>query len=142
MPRAMTLETLRARKIARLAGPANRSLIVGVAVLLLAAACQVQPGGRREHLVEVDMTTEQWAFDPAVLRVRQGDTVVLRIESLDIVHGFGLPEFGVGRSTPPGRVTTIRFVADRPGTYTYFCTVFCGTGHPGHRGRLIVEPAP
>lgn len=142
MSTAMTAETMNASKIAALASPANRWLIVGLAVLLLAAACQGQPGGRREHVVEVEMTTEQWEFGPPVLRVRQGDTVVLRIESLDVVHGFGLPEFRVDQPTPPGRVTTIRFVADKPGTYTYFCTVFCGTGHPDHRGTLIVEPAP
>lgn len=119
-------------------------LLLGLLTLLLGASCRSgapSPDGGAEHLVEVEMTSEQWEFKPETLRVKQGDVIVLRIESLDVVHGFGLPEFGVDRPTPPGKATTIRFVAEKPGTYTFFCTVFCGTGHPNHKGTLIVEPA-
>lgn len=119
-------------------------LLLALLTLLLSGACRVgRDSAERgaEHVVKVEMTTEQWEFKPDTLRVREGDVVILRIESLDVVHGLGLPEFGVDRPTPPGKVTTIRFVADEPGEYTFFCTVFCGTGHPDHKGTLIVEPA-
>lgn len=119
----------------------NLPILALLALVLLGAGCQSLPGGDQEHVVQVDMTSEQWEFKPATLRVKQGDTVILRIKSLDVVHGFGLPEFGADQPTPPGQETTIRFVADKPGTYSFFCTVFCGTGHPDHKGTLIVEPA-
>ena len=38
-----------------------------------------------------------------------------------------------------GEERVIEFVAERPGTYRFKCSVFCGFGHRGMRGKLIVE---
>lgn len=115
----------------------------------------------REGIVIIEMTTSQWRFDVATvsppgsasfsstpptgrfanttITVHRGDTVILRIRNLDVPHGFALEEFGVNTTTPPGQVTDVKFVANLEGGFTFFCTVFCGTGHPNHKGTLIVE---
>lgn len=71
--------------------------------------------------------------------VPKGVTLALHIRNLDVPHGFGLEEFGVFNAlTPPGEVTTVRFVASQAGEFVFFCTVFCGPGHPNHKGTLVV----
>ncbi|MBI2142646.1 cytochrome C oxidase subunit II, partial [Candidatus Woesearchaeota archaeon] len=30
-------------------------------------------------------------------------------------------------------------VADKPGTFTAYCTVPCGAGHPDMKAKLVVE---
>ncbi|MGH9909465.1 MAG: cupredoxin domain-containing protein [Nitrososphaerales archaeon] len=111
--------------------------------------------------ITIDMTTQQWRFDvvgisdqnrarasPSSLQgtfndlkltVTKGDTIVLKIKNLDVPHGFGLDEFGINTVTTPGEITTIKFTASQEGQFTFYCTVFCGTGHPNHKGTLIVQ---
>lgn len=117
--------------------------------------------GKEEKEITIDMTTRQWRFDVVnisdpnrakaspsspqgafnelKLTVTKGDTIVLKIKNLDVPHGFGLDEFGTNTVTPPGEITTIKFIASQEGQFTFYCTVFCGTGHPNHKGTLIVQ---
>lgn len=116
-----------------------------------------------QSVVIINMTVRSWRFDPVVvqghsgveaysksedeffadtiIKVRKGDTVVINIKNLEPnqPHGFGLEEFGVFAVIPPEQTVTVRFVATSEGSFTFFCTVFCGTGHPLHKGTLIVS---
>ena len=85
------------------------------------------------------MVAKQWEFQPDTIRVTEGETVRLSIESIDVTHGFAIPDFGVSERLVPGTTTEVEFVADKAGTYTFFCTVQCGAGHPNMRGKLVVE---
>ena len=86
-----------------------------------------------------NVVASQWAFEPSVIRALKGDHVVLHLRSVDVDHGFRLPEFGVDANLRPGTEQTIEFDADQAGTFSFFCDVFCGAGHAGMRGTLIVE---
>ncbi len=88
---------------------------------------------------EFDMTARQWSFEPAIITVNEGDTVRLNIKSEDVTHGFAISEFDVNERILPGKTTTVEFVADKKGEYTFFCSVPCGAGHGGMKGKLIVE---
>lgn len=88
---------------------------------------------------EISMTAKQWAFDPAEITVKQGETVRLKIKSLDVTHGFSLPDFNVDEKLEPGKEVTVEFVADKKGTFTFMCSVMCGEGHKGMKGTLVVE---
>ena len=88
---------------------------------------------------EFTMTARQWEFDPEVVRVNKGDTVRLFIQSIDVTHGFALPDFGVNERLSPGQTVEIEFVADKAGKFTFFCSVQCGAGHSSMNGQLIVE---
>ena len=85
------------------------------------------------------MTAKRWEFTPSSITVNKGDTVKLTITSEDVTHGFNLPEFGVNAQLQPGKTIAVEFVADKTGTFSFFCSVFCGTGHSGMRGTLIVK---
>ena len=88
---------------------------------------------------EFDMTAKQWEFAPSTITVTEGDTVRLNIKNLDITHGFSIFEFGVNERLEPGTTTTVEFTADKKGEYIFFCSVPCGKGHSGMKGKLIVE---
>jgi len=88
---------------------------------------------------EFDVRAFQWGFNPSKIEVSEGDTVVLRISSEDVDHGFNLPQFGVNKKIVPGETVTVEFVADKKGTYRFFCNVFCGEGHEQMEGQLIVN---
>lgn len=105
-------------------------------VILLAPV----PFSTRPVTHHITMTADQFAFDPPVLRVNQGDRVRLRLQASDVVHGFHLDGYGLQQRVEPGLSEEIEFVADRAGKFRYRCSVSCGTLHPFMIGELVVGP--
>jgi nitrite reductase (NO-forming) len=54
------------------------------------------------------------------------------------MHNFNLDEFNISAETPKDEVTTIEFIADKTGSFQYYCSK---PGHraAGHWGTLIVD---
>jgi cytochrome c oxidase subunit 2 len=82
-----------------------------------------QPNGARE-INEIHV--------PAKTNIR------LIMTSDDVIHSLFLPALRLKRDVLPGRYTYISFRAERPGTYNFMCTQFCGTNHARMTGRFIV----
>jgi cytochrome c oxidase subunit 2 len=85
------------------------------------------------------MTAKQWEFVPSTITVNEGDTVQLIITSIDVAHGFVLSEFGVDAVLEKDKTVRVEFVADKKGTFNFFCDVFCGEGHSTMKGSLVVK---
>jgi nitrous-oxide reductase len=108
----------------------------------------VQPGEERIERngsdVEIWMTAIRSHYTPERIELRQGDSVTLHVtsleSSLDATHGFALSTHNVNLSLEPGETETIRFVADVPGVYPYYCTEFCSALHLEMVGYMLVEP--
>lgn len=88
---------------------------------------------------EFTMSAKKWEFNPPRIEVNKGDSVVLKITSTDVAHGFNLPDFNIREDLNPGQEVTIRFVADKTGTFNFYCDIFCGAGHREMTGELIVR---
>ncbi len=72
-----------------------------------------------------EMVARQWDFDPATITVNEGDMVIISIKSVDVAHGFSISAFGVNERIDPGTASRIEFIADKKGTYSFVCSVFC-----------------
>lgn len=55
--------------------------------------------------------------------------VKLIMSSVDVIHGFYVPEFRVNRDVLPSQYTVVWFQAEKTGSYPIFCTQYCGTKH-------------
>src|SRR3989344_4626234 len=91
-----------------------------------------------QNVAEFDVVAKRWEFTPSTITVTQGDLVRLSIESIDVNHGFSIPEFGVSQSLSPDKTEIVEFTADKTGSFSFFCNVFCGSGHSEMKGTLIV----
>lgn len=58
-----------------------------------------------------------------------GRPLLISVTAQDVIHSFWIPRLGGKIDAIPGRVNTIRLVADEPGTYQGVCAEFCGAGH-------------
>jgi heme/copper-type cytochrome/quinol oxidase subunit 2 len=85
------------------------------------------------------LKAKRFAFSPDTIKVKQANKVKIITQSLDVAHSFALSDFGVDEHIKPGKKSVIEFVADKSGEYTFRCSVYCGTGHAGMKGKLIVE---
>ncbi|MBI3366648.1 cupredoxin domain-containing protein [Candidatus Roizmanbacteria bacterium] len=100
---------------------------------------QSLPQKMSKKIQEITMTAKQWEFMPSEVKVKEGETVRLKVKSVDVAHGFSLPDFSVDERLEPGKEITVEFVANKKGTFTFFCSVLCGKGHRDMKGTLIVE---
>ena len=98
---------------------------------------------RRPGVVEVWMNVVRSHFTPDIVTAKVGDRVIVHLtnseQTPDATHGFAVPTKNVMVSLDPGETTTVEFVADKPGTYSYYCTEFCSALHLEMQGWLIVE---
>jgi heme/copper-type cytochrome/quinol oxidase subunit 2 len=101
----------------------------------------VPPDLQRESVPHqiIDMTAEHFHFTPELLHVKQGTFVTLHIKALDGTHGFSLGAFGIDETIPEQETKTVEFFAGKKGEYGFKCSHFCGIGHLGMTGKVIVE---
>jgi cytochrome c oxidase subunit 2 len=90
---------------------------------------------------EIRMTAKKYEYDPGVITVKQGEHVRLIIMPLDHDHGFKIDAYHIDELLKKGEPTTIEFTADTTGTFPFQCSHFCGLGHKGMKGELIVATA-
>jgi heme/copper-type cytochrome/quinol oxidase subunit 2 len=120
----------------------RRYLIGGLAlglvlVALLAPIPLAGPAPQERH---VSVSARTFEFDPSIVRVNRGDTVLIKLQSEDVVHGLYVDGYGVSTQAEPGRPGELRFVADRAGAFHIRCAVPCGNLHPFMIGKLVVGP--
>jgi cytochrome c oxidase subunit II len=104
----------------------------------------------------VELTAKKFEYSPAPVHVKTGTKVRLKITAIDHDHGFkiaAVPDGSEPKNKPglffsslqdcwqlkKGETTTIEFVAQAPGSYTFKCCHTCGLGHRGMKSQLVVE---
>jgi nitrous-oxide reductase len=99
---------------------------------------------RHGHKVDVFMTCIRSKFVPEQFEVHEGDEVHLRVTNVETVrnmtHGVAVSKYGINLGVDPGQTVETTFVADKVGTYWYYCTWFCSALHLEMRGRMLVKP--
>jgi cytochrome c oxidase subunit 2 len=103
-----------------------------------------------KNALHVNVIAEQftWVFDykdgPGKgvalpdLYLPKDRSVILDIQSKDVIHSFWVPEFGQKQDAVPGRHNPLKITATRIGTYPVICTELCGLGHALMRRQAIV----
>ena len=115
-------------------------VILSLGCVALSARTQ-QPGAPATSQVRViKMAAKDFEFDPHIITVNQGDRVQLIVTALDRDHGIRIVGYNINRRLKKGVPTTIEFTANKPGTFSFRCSVFCGLGHRRMKGQLIVKP--
>lgn len=110
------------------------------AVLLLTDDDGAPPAVAAEQVI-IEMDAFRYGYTPGSnesINVSRGSIVTLRITSQDVTHGLAITEYGINVEIPPGETVEVRFRADQVGRFQIYCTVFCGAGHPQHKGTLHV----
>ena len=114
-----------------------RLLIYGVmAAFMLTSIGGYLIAAENEQVIQI--TAKRFEYSPKEITVKKGVPVVLEFASQDRLHGFVCPGLGIRMDIRPGKVNTLRFTPDKAGTFPFHCDNFCGSGHEGMRGTIIV----
>lgn len=100
------------------------------------ASDSLEKGGVKEFTVVGD----NFAFDVKEMKVKKGDTVRIVFQNKEGLHDWVLDEFEGAKTKQlkEGEEETIEFVADKTGTFEYYCSVMQHR-KMGMVGKLIVE---
>ncbi len=104
------------------------------------AGSETMGGGMMKPTVkEFTITGKKFAFNLTELRVKKGDTMTINFESVDGLHDWVVDEFSARTAqVSTGGKTSVTFVADKVGTFEYYCSVMKHRAM-GMVGKLIVE---
>lgn len=116
-------------------------VLLSVAVLGSHAQDAASAAGVAGEVGAIKVTAKKYEFNPSVISVKKGEEVRLVITAVDRDHGFKLEAFNINQKLKKGEAVTIEFTADRPGTFPFQCSRFCGLGHGKMKGKLVVEEA-
>jgi cytochrome c oxidase subunit 2 len=111
----------------------RRLLIAGFAAALAPRAA-TQGSERR-----IAVVARKFVFIPNEITVRKGESVVLEFTAPEVAMGFFAPELGLRTLIVPGELARVPWRPDRVGRFDFLCDVFCGDGHEGMSGRLVVQ---
>jgi cytochrome c oxidase subunit 2 len=97
--------------------------------------------------MEIGATGLQWdwrfeypeGFASNELHLPVNRQVVLRMQSLDVIHSFWVPEFRIKQDVLPGRLTEYRITPVRIGRYKVRCAEMCGASHSYMERPVIVS---
>ena len=129
----------------------SRFLLWAALLLSSAVAPATSLRAQQQNVQVVEVTAKKYDYSPSPIRVKSGSKVQLKITAADHDHGFkiesdGGKAAGLVFTTPKdcwqlekGQTTTIEFVAQTPGTYTFKCCHSCGFGHGRMKGEIVVE---
>ena len=96
---------------------------------------------QRTPLIHVSMA-EEGGWTPNTLKAEAGQPLTLHLTSDDVMHGFAVGQMDMESvDVVPGKVTDVTLTFDKPGTYTFFCTRWCGLNHWRMRGTIEVSGA-
>jgi cytochrome c oxidase subunit 2 len=113
------------------------AMIIAVAFLIGlgvdAAHVAAQPA---EQVIKI--TAKKFDYTPNHITLKKGVPVVLEFTTADVLMGFNVPDLGARADIVPGKVVRVRIVPDKVGTFTFFCDIFCGSGHEDMTGTITV----
>ena len=114
----------------------RRLLLCGVAATLVAAASRAATeGGPRR----IPVVARRFVFIPNEIVVRKGEPVVLEFSAPEVAMVFFAPTPGLRTLIVPGEVAKVAWTPDEVGRFDFVCDVFCGDGHEGMSGHLVVQ---
>ena len=86
----------------------------------------------------VTITASRFEYSPAVIKVNPGDRVTVKLVANDVVHGLSIDGYNLATTAEPGQTASLSFIANRPGSFRFHCTITCGNLHPFMTGKLEV----
>ena len=113
---------------------------VTLALVLVALLAPLPVTGAAPQERHITISARSFAFEPGTARVNRGDTLIVNLESTDVVHGLYVDGYGLATQAEPGRPGQLTFVANRSGAFRFRCNVACGNLHPFMIGKLVVGP--
>jgi heme/copper-type cytochrome/quinol oxidase subunit 2 len=87
------------------------------------------------------VVAKKYEFEPAKIELKVGEPVEITFKSTDTKHGFVCKELNLEKVVfSKDEPATVTFTPEKAGTFPFKCAKFCGLGHGGMKGQIVVTP--
>jgi heme/copper-type cytochrome/quinol oxidase subunit 2 len=114
-----------------------------VIALLVQGARPLEARAKHEFQISARKYTYRVAgVDRPEIHVHDGDVVRVTFSAEDIPHSFTVDEpYRISKRAEPGKPVTFEFLADKPGTFEFYCNLAIDERcRKELRGTLVVDP--
>lgn len=108
--------------------------LLGLTILLFPNPTRIAQPEVRQYQIRAT----SFNYSPGVIRAEPGDHVTIELVSTDVVHGLYIDGYDLSIQADPGQPQTLRFTADKAGSFRIRCSVSCGPLHPFMIAKLQV----
>ncbi len=88
----------------------------------------------------IEVSVDNWSFTPATITAEKGETVEIKLVGAAGTHGFAIPGLGINMTVNAGETVTVALPTGSEGTFEFFCSIPCGSGHKDMRGTVTIQP--
>lgn len=88
---------------------------------------------------QIKVVTKKWNIEPGEIKVKVNEPVELLVTTMDVAHGFEVPELRIDEAVNPGPGVKIALKVEKAGRYTVRCSILCGMGHEDMLGSIVAE---
>ncbi len=121
-------------------------LIIVIALGIIGAENLKQVLAVDPQAAQVKVVGYQWGwrfeypegFTSTKLYLPVDKQVLLKMESLDVIHSFWVPEFRIKQDLVPGQITEYRITPSLIGEYKVRCAEICGNEHAYMESPVVV----
>jgi cytochrome c oxidase subunit 2 len=117
---------------------ATTLLAAGFGIALAAVAPKSNLARADVNPKVIEITAKKFEFTPSEITIKKGEPVILRVTSIDRVHGFMSKPLKFDTDIVAGKNTDIAVTPDTAGDFTVICDHYCGTGHGGMKMTISV----
>jgi cytochrome c oxidase subunit II len=113
-----------------------------LAPLMLLAAPPIHSQGAPQAVEtkEVAITAKKYEFSPNTVEVNAGARIIFKTTAMDREHGFEIAKVKDSCvKIKKGETATVEYLAEKAGTVEFRCCVFCGVGHHGMKGKIVIH---
>ncbi len=86
----------------------------------------------------IKISASRFAFKPNHITIVKGQKIVLELTSIDVLHGFSIPDWNLRTDIRPNQTATLTLNPDQEGEFAFLCDNFCGEGHEKMEGKITV----
>ena len=116
----------------------RRACVIAAATLVVAFTSVATYVAAQPQEKVIKVSAKRFDYTPGHLTLKKGEPVILELTTDDVLMGFNAPDLGLRADIVPDKVTRVRVVPDKTGTFTFLCDIFCGTKHEEMNGTIMV----
>jgi cytochrome c oxidase subunit 2 len=87
----------------------------------------------------ITVSAKRFEFVPNQLTLKKGETVMLKVTSEDVQHGFFSRPLHIDADLTPGQTVEVPVTPAAAGAFTIICDHFCGAQHGSMKLTVHVE---